>query len=297
MTVSMPRRVALHDRDPDDRCLQVVIVSPWSGFEQAHIGFCEARLDGWIAEPANAWSSMVYVAVGAYLALRARRFNDGPLVLVGATAVLIGLGSFVFHATGTFVGEFTDEASMFLLAALMATLGGRRVWGWGLAQCTRMLLLLSTASALVLVCAHGSGVTIFALNLMLVAALEIWLWCQPGGRGKYGAFKLTLALFGGAYGVWWLDFGKVLCDPDNHTFGGHALWHSVTALSLVSYQRFQEQFAGVQGARGEPASPAPAAAASSDASRSPEKCPLPSLAESVRAIRAASSPVSSSFRL
>jgi hypothetical protein len=40
----------------------------WSAFGPATVSFCEARLGGAVAEPANAWSNMAYVAIA--LALR-----------------------------------------------------------------------------------------------------------------------------------------------------------------------------------------------------------------------------------
>ncbi|MGO8998479.1 MAG: ceramidase domain-containing protein [Polyangiaceae bacterium] len=269
-----------------------MVASPWTGFEPGHIGFCEARLDGWIVEPANAWSSLAYLAVGAYLTARARRRGDAPLLLVGTTAILVGLGSFAFHATATFFGEFADEGSMFLIGALMGTLALRRIFAWSFNQCACSFALMVATSLLVLARAHGSGLVVFALQVVLAASLEIRLWRSASERGDYRALKVTLGLFGGAYIVWWLDFGQMVCNPTNHVFGGHAVWHALTALSLVSYQLFQEQFIGsvrVPTIAVLPALPAPEPS---------EPDAMPSAVESLRAIRAQvlSAPESSAFR-
>ena len=220
----------------------MLAASPWSGLEPAHIGFCEARLGGWIAEPANAWSSLAYVAVGAYLLARAQRRSLGPLALVGVTAALVGAGSFAFHATASFLGEYADESSMFLISALMITLACRRLLGWDFAKSVRVYALVVVSAMALLAIAHGSGVVVFTLHIAVAMAIELWLWRIQSSAADYRPLRATLFVFAAAYLAWWLDLGKVVCDPNNHAFGGHAVWHSLTALSLALYQRFQEQF-------------------------------------------------------
>lgn len=269
----------------------MIDVSPWSGLEPAHIGFCEARLDGWIAEPANAWSSFVYVIVGAWLLARASnagRRDDvrSPLLLVGATAILVGLGSFAFHATASFAGEFADEASMFLISALMLTLALRRLLAWDGRACAWSFALLASSATALLARFHGSGVVVFTLHIAAAIACELALWRRGDGATDFRPLAATLATFGAAYAVWWLDLGKVVCDPANHVFGGHAAWHSLTAATLALYQRFQEQFVTVVPA------PVPALAASpAPAPRAPEPDPgldpIALAVESLRSIRVA----------
>jgi hypothetical protein len=69
---------------------------PWDSLTPGTVHFCEARLCAWVAEPSNAWSSVAYLLVGAYLALHAARSRDARLWAVVAAEVLIGLGSFAF---------------------------------------------------------------------------------------------------------------------------------------------------------------------------------------------------------
>ena len=99
---------------------------PWDGFAPGTVHFCEERLCGWIAEPANAWSNLGFLAMGVYLLLRAKKDKRAPLYLVGVTSLLVGVGSFLFHMSGTFVGEFADLSAMFLIGSLMVTMEARR---------------------------------------------------------------------------------------------------------------------------------------------------------------------------
>ena len=40
---------------------------PWDGLPPGTVSFCEARLCAWVAEPANAWSSLAYVLMALYM--------------------------------------------------------------------------------------------------------------------------------------------------------------------------------------------------------------------------------------
>ena len=220
--------------------------SPWGGLEHGHIAFCEARLDAWIAEPANAWSSFAYVAVGAYLAMRARRTGQSLGWLASSTSVLLGVGSFAFHATGAFAGQFADESSMFLMSAMMLTLALRRVFGWSTGTSLLAFVTLAASAILVLARTHGAGIWIFAAHILSVVVLEVWLGRTAdarGERGNYALMRWTILFFAFAFGVWAVDLLRVACDPKNHVFGGHAAWHVLSAIALIAYHRFQASLA------------------------------------------------------
>jgi hypothetical protein len=217
----------------------------WSGFGAANISFCEGRLEGPIAEPANAWSSMAYVVVGAWLISRAWGGRRAPLLLAGATSVLIGGGSFALHATATFLGQFLDEASMFLLGALIVTFALRRWLLWNTAQCFVHYLGLALTTVVLLALFRRSGIPIFALEIGAAIGVEAVLW-QRAERGVYyGMLRGALLLFGSGFGIWVLDITRVACSTEGaHLLNGHALWHALTAASLAVYCRYQEQFFG-----------------------------------------------------
>jgi len=40
-----------------------------------------------------------------------------------------------------------------------------------------------------------------------------------------------------------LDATRIWCDPSNHIYNGHALWHILTAIALFLYFQFYQQFA------------------------------------------------------
>src|SRR6185312_3913338 len=146
---------------------------------------------------------------------------------------------------------------------------------------------LTVVSAMALLAiAHGTGVVVFGIHIAIAMAIELWLWRTQSRAADYHPLRVTLFIFGAAYVTWWLDLGKVVCDPDNHVFGGHAVWHSLSALTLAFYQRFQEQFsvapaavpAGVR-------TPAPIVAVAAFAEESPLEDAIEHIVESIRSIR------------
>lgn len=118
------------------------MICPWDGWEAASVSFCEARLCATVVEPSNAWSSMAYVLLGGWLLVRPEARRNWLLGSVAVANVMIGLGSFAFHATGTFVGELIDLFGMFLLSGLMLA------WALGLVTIAFTIWVTDTARLL-----------------------------------------------------------------------------------------------------------------------------------------------------
>ena len=79
--------------------------------EPAIVQWCEAHTDQYvfskyIAELTNSFSNLIFVVMAA-----ASMASYTPAVFwkCDATLILVGLGSFYFHATDTFFGEMLDE--------------------------------------------------------------------------------------------------------------------------------------------------------------------------------------------
>lgn len=214
---------------------------PWDSFTPGTVRFCEDRLCGWIAEPANAWSNVAFLVGGAYLLRRAHQDRRTPLYLVGITSILVGLGSFLFHISGTFFGEFADLSAMFFIGALMVTMEARRFVPMGLSRLALCFLGLSVGSMLLLLAFRKIGIGIFALQVALVYASNIFWKARKVKAVHRHAFWLGTT-FAVAFGIWLLDLTGVVCAPANHVFNGHAVWHMLTALCLYFFYRHQEQF-------------------------------------------------------
>jgi hypothetical protein len=88
---------------------------------------CERIRSGWLAQPANAVSSLAYVGIGVWLlwhalAAGARR---SLLVVAGAAMVAVGMGSFAYHGPQPAWADAAHDAS---IGALALALVADHVW-------------------------------------------------------------------------------------------------------------------------------------------------------------------------
>lgn len=216
---------------------------PWSFLEPAELKFCEERLCGWVVEPANTWSNIGFIISGVLILLAARQSWRTGSVLTGVTAILCGIGSMLFHATGTRLGEVIDVSAMYLISALFVTLNLQRMRSWAGAKTWLFFGALSAGSVAFMLTSGSNGILLFTSQLVFFGLSEIYMAFHPerypAVRKHFYALSLT---FGLSCAVWLLDLHRIVCIPDNHILGGHALWHLLNGLALWFYFRYQETF-------------------------------------------------------
>jgi hypothetical protein len=98
---------------------------------------CEQLRSGWLAQPANAISSLAYVAVGVWLLWRSGRagFDRRLLVAGGVAMVGVGVGSFGYHGPQPAGAALVHNGSVWWLAFVLITrniqlLAGARRMAW-----------------------------------------------------------------------------------------------------------------------------------------------------------------------
>lgn len=223
----------------------LVAVQDWAGRARpatclATHCFCEAVHDGPVLQPANTLSSLVYLALGAWALARVVRGGglggSSRLLIPGIALVtcVVGLSSAFYHATLTFLGQYLDVMSMYLLGALMVSgaLWRGRIIG------ERGALVLFVALCLVLGVAQYVEPelrrVLFALVLVPGIVLEHTSRVHGAGAPARALAPLRagVLLLVVAYAFWLLDQWRVLCWPDSW-FQGHAAWHTLTAIAAV----------------------------------------------------------------
>jgi hypothetical protein len=211
---------------------------PWSGYAPATISFCERRLCAWIVEPSNAWSNLAYVLCGLFIIWHnPARWRDARTA-IGVGAVLIGIGSFAFHATGIRVFEIVDVSTMYVISGLGLTFALKRWRGWGDTLALRFFVGCVLGSSALMILLGNDGILVFGLELGLAVVIEFGLRRRnPPGAARW--LLAVLGTFGVAIAVWYFDLRGPLCAPDNHLITGHAIWHTLTALTILCFYRFQ----------------------------------------------------------
>lgn len=213
---------------------------PWFGWAPATMHFCEALTRGPLGQPANAISSLFFIVVGLFL-FRIVRTRDA-LLLFPISAVLVGISSFLYHASWTFFFQVFDVSSMFMLSCLLISFNA---WRLGIVARRRLpflytgLLALSIAA---MVTIRGkSGEYLFGAEIAVVAALEGILARRRAGT-DYANFLKAFGVFLAAYAIWLLDVHEIVCAPENHFLQGHAVWHVLNAFCFYFLYRFYRQF-------------------------------------------------------
>jgi len=208
--------------------------------------FCEMpRIGALILQPADSWSSYGYAFVGLLMIVLASRRDWAsampPLAArtFGLTAIIVGLGSVLMHATLTLWGQFFDVLGMYLVGSFLLV---RALARWQRIPDGRAIViyaLLCAALVAVLILLPEVRRWLFAVLLILAILVELIFArpLRPGARiGFYLGGILAKAV---AFTIWILDQQGVVCAPHS-LWQGHALWHLLGATSLwlsFSYYR------------------------------------------------------------
>jgi len=214
---------------------------PWQGFQPATIKFCEDQLCSWITQPANTWSNIGFVIVGLYIYRQAKATKQSRLMLLGFSSILVGVGSTMFHASSTFFFEVFDLLGMFMISGILFCFNLQRLTGISNRINTIIYIGLNAASVALLLSWHPSGIATFAVQIAAALTLEILLHVRRD-EISYRYFVYMCGTFFVSFTFWGLDISKTLCDPHNHIFSGHAVWHILNACAIYFIFRFYSQF-------------------------------------------------------
>jgi hypothetical protein len=206
--------------------------------------FCEVpRAGQLILQPANSWSSLGFVAVGFWIILVASRrdsrtpFAGIPAVWFALTAILIGVGSFLLHATLTLWGQFWDVVGMYLFSAFTLTYAFRRWRALGDPAAVLLYLALCTVLIGFLIAIPETRRWLFAVVLVADIAVELTFARpkRPGVEVRWYLYGIVLQAT--AFAIWILDLTRTWCDAES-LIQGHAVWHLLNAAALWCGYRY-----------------------------------------------------------
>jgi hypothetical protein len=229
---------------------------PWQGLAELgapNVKWCEERLCSYINEPANAWSNLAYIAVAAGI-LWSRRAAAASVSRPPGTAAAsdarqrllawfapiiatIGVCSFVYHASNVYVTQILDFIGMYLFCFLLLLLNGMRLGFLARSRFAAAFVgcvgLLSAATAVL----SRVGFPIQSLVALLTLGIlvsELFIHRQVPSPYSLRNFFLSLGLLLGGAVCSALDVTRRWCDPTNHFLQGHAVWHVLSAFSLLA---------------------------------------------------------------
>jgi hypothetical protein len=208
-------------------------------------GDCEAWRDGLLGQPANAVTSLAYVAAGAWLLARARHVRAGERWRAGSYGAALaasGVGSVAYHGWGGKLSHWLHDVSLAaLLAALPAEqLASVRDWGsapamsvWGLATLPAGIHLAIDPTA----SAPSTGVLVTAaafgeVHRSLHGSAVLGAASRRTGRIRHGTAFAAMGLGVASYVLG--RTGAPTCRPRSR-WQWHGLWHVLGAVAAAAW--------------------------------------------------------------
>lgn len=236
----------------------------WSGWRPAtclpDACFCEASRSEFVRQPIDTWSNLAFVLAGLLMLtddlrpaptrsnLLARRRTYG--VLYALAVILIGLGSWFYHASLTFAGQWFDVMGMYLLGTFMVLYGVARWSSMSGRRFAAVYVAVNCVLALGLIAVPELRRYLFGLLLLAAIVFEVLAWRRRGSvshPGKVRYFAAALLAYLLAQFIWMLDLSHIVCDPYG-LLQGHALWHVLGAASAgLIYLYYRSEFADLSG--------------------------------------------------
>ncbi|GBE77570.1 alkaline phytoceramidase [Sparassis latifolia] len=223
----------------------------------ATLDWCEAnyQFSRYVAEAANTFSNIFTIALALYAAIQARTEQLPPRYLVGyAGFALVGIGSFIFHATLLFEAQLADELPMVYVASYCFAILFDSAPGYSLRNFRALRVYLAMIAFNVVFTwsyyLYRNPVyhqLVFATLLLGIIARTVVLLRNPDISQRVPPqaksttarlFRWGAATFALGFFVWNLD--NIFCDTVTgwkHSIGwpvafileGHSWWHILTA--------------------------------------------------------------------
>ena len=210
-----------------------------------NVKWCEETLCGVIAEPANTWSNLAYLAIAGWLWWFTRKDESRTLRFWAPVAFWVGITSFAYHATVSFLTQVFDFWGMYFFFGLVLLLNLIRMGKLGADRLFKTLYLSIgglTVFTVVVAKLHLPVQGIVALMLILILLTE-GLASRVTRAGSYRYLGLSLLAVAIAFGFSASDATGARCDPKDHVFQGHAIWHVFGSISMafahLHYRKFK----------------------------------------------------------
>lgn len=226
------------------------MICPYQNLAKPTMKYCEDNLCTYIAAPANTWSNLAYILVGIYLIFISSKNKNFLLKLLGPIAIITGLTSGIYHATFSHFWQLFDNGSMFFFISLLLIMNLNRLKmkNSSSLKLVSIYILINIISLLILyykkvVLGINVGIIIFAFQSLIVLITEYFCFIRSNRKYIFNNLIYAIAILLIAWGIWWLDFLKIWCNPaTSHYINGHAVWHILTSISFIFVYRFYEQF-------------------------------------------------------
>lgn len=214
---------------------------PWYEAQQyfgpPNVNWCEPTICALINEPANTWSNLGYMIVGLYFIFPKGSQGFRLLFHYGVIIFLMGLMSFLYHATNNFLTQIFDFLGMFGLTSILLALQYTRLKEKSLHGYWPAFTGIFLFQCLLFYFAHWHGIfpiqSIIAIMAAPILVLETILFVKEKEKRRRRRFFLGgFVMLVVAVSFSLLDHHRIWCQPENLILHGHVLWHLIGAVAM-----------------------------------------------------------------
>jgi len=199
------------------------------------IKYCEETICSFISEPANSWSNFAIMLVGLliYLKYRNRRSELLAMKYYGPNMVVVGFFSFVYHLSNNFLTQYFDFLGMYSFFGLMLFVHLEFLGKLKPEKILSYFLLSFIPFSIVFFILRAMGLPVqLSIGVVNIACFVTLIMAVMRAKVNYRYLLVSLFLFALAITSQLLDINRVACDPQNHWFQFHAMWHFFNALGM-----------------------------------------------------------------
>ncbi|MBT3981145.1 MAG: hypothetical protein HOE90_07310 [Bacteriovoracaceae bacterium] len=236
--------------DYDSKIYSIAKSCPWYDLQQRfgppNVKWCEETLCQYITEPANTWSNLGYMLLSFIIIYLIRKNKvEGYLKLYAPIVFIMGLFSFIYHFSLNYLTQYLDFFGMYFFIGIAIV--GSLSWNKqkSVAQASLIILAVVVVNSLLFALFPFIGIpiqTIIGLNVLFAVAIELRNKFVLKINLQYKNLVISLCLFSVAHIFQVLDLKRILCDPTNHFFQGHAMWHLIGGVgSLFVFLHYSQK--------------------------------------------------------
>lgn len=205
--------------------------------------FCEGLREGLVRQPSNTWSSLAFCVAGLWMLKEwvaqreSRGFSSGQAVVFAVATFLVGATSAFYHASLSFIGQWMDVQSMYLLVLAVFAVNVDALRPERPKRFTVMYVGLNLLLGVLLVQVPTARRYAFFGVILAVVVTEIWLRRRALRGWVMNPLLGAMGVQATAFGIWGLDITHTVCEPGS-LMQGHAVWHALGAVASMLLWRY-----------------------------------------------------------
>lgn len=219
----------------------------WEQYQISPMNLCEEPIVGnLVRTPANTWSNLAFFLIVFWLLFKHKNsLKKYPLLyIIVVGAFVVGICSFIYHMSYIKGFLILDNVGMFLLSSFVIALDLKRFFNFKIIYFWIFYFLIFSISTLIAFSSYFLlGFIWFFVLYCLAIILELFFkkYKKDINNYRYFIIMLSLQLLGGVF--WIIDKYKIICNPTNHWFQVHMIWHFANAFVIYFlFKHFENYF-------------------------------------------------------